>query len=49
MSHLDPLLGKNRETNETTPVARQQPAHKNGSTVASSVFNMVLSEAISLD
>jgi hypothetical protein len=49
MLHTDPLLGNDRETNKTTAVARQRPARNNGSTVGSNVFNMVLSEVISLD
>jgi hypothetical protein len=43
------LLGNDRETNETTIVARQQLACKNGSTVGSGVFNVVRSEAIARD
>jgi hypothetical protein len=40
-----PLLGNDRETNETTTVARQRPARNNGSTVGSRVFYVVRSEA----
>jgi hypothetical protein len=35
--------------NETTAVARQQPAPNNGSTVGSGVFYVVRSETISRD
>jgi hypothetical protein len=49
MSHIDLLLGNDPETNEKTAVARQRSARNNGSTVGSNVFNVVLSEAISLD
>jgi hypothetical protein len=47
--HIDLLLGNNRETNETTAVARQRPARNNGSTVGSGVFYVVHSEAVSRD
>jgi hypothetical protein len=46
LRYIDPLLGKDRETNkETTAVARQRPAH-NGNTVGSGVFYVVRSDAI---
>jgi hypothetical protein len=48
--HIDQLLGNDCETNnETMAVARQWPARNNGSTVGSSVFYVLRSEAISLD
>jgi hypothetical protein len=42
----EPLLGNDRETNETTAVARQRPAHNNGSTVGSYFSYVGRSEAI---
>jgi hypothetical protein len=44
--YIDPLLGNNRETNETTAVARQRSARNNGNTDGSGVFYIVRSEAI---
>jgi hypothetical protein len=44
--HIDLLLGNDKEMNETTAVATQQPARNNENTVGSGVFYVVLSEAI---
>jgi hypothetical protein len=44
-----PLLGNDRETNETTAVARQRPARNNGNTVGGGVIYVVRPEAISRD
>jgi hypothetical protein len=46
---IEPLLGSNRETNETTTVAGQRPTRNNATTVGSGVFYVVRSEAISRD
>jgi hypothetical protein len=52
--YVDPLLGIDRETNETTAVAVQQlrkyhikrPARNDGSTIGSQIFYVVRSEVI---
>jgi hypothetical protein len=46
--HIDPLLGNDRETNETAAVAGQRPARNSESTVGSGVFYVVRSEVIRL-
>jgi hypothetical protein len=47
--HIDPMLGNDHETDETTAVARQRTASNSGNTIGSSVFYMVHSEDVSLD
>jgi hypothetical protein len=50
LTHVDPLLGKDREKiNEATAVARQKPARINGSNVGSGVFYVDRSEDIQHD
>jgi hypothetical protein len=43
---MGPLLGNDRETNETTALTRQRLSRNNGSTAESGVFYVVRSEAI---
>jgi hypothetical protein len=46
---INPLLGNDSETNETTAVARQRASRNSGSTVGGDVFYVVRSEATSHD
>jgi hypothetical protein len=45
--HIEPLLGNDRKTNETTAAARQRPKCNNGSTVGSDIFYVIHPEALS--
>jgi hypothetical protein len=47
--HINLLLANDHKTNETTAIARQQPACNSGSAVGRGVFCVVRSEALSLD